>query len=99
MHGQQNLKYISHYDHILSLNMASVAETSLMFIEIHTDLFRLDLHLFYLLVYLKIMGIFCLKLLTFVVVVVVVVVVGSKFCCFDTNSAFLQNVILADICC
>jgi len=53
MHGQQNIKihstviYISHYEYVLSLKMAVIAETCCRWLLTDEVVFNLDLLLFY----------------------------------------------------
>jgi len=53
MHGQQNIKihstviYISHYEYVLSLKMAVIAETCCQWLLINKVVFNPNLLLFY----------------------------------------------------
>ena len=53
--------YISYYDYVLSLKMALTAKTRCWWLIIDKVVFRPDLHLFYLSVYLNTMGMPSLK--------------------------------------
>jgi hypothetical protein len=55
------LDITSYYEYMLSLKMAFTAETCCWYLPIDKVVFRFNLHLFYLLVYLNTTGMPCLK--------------------------------------
>jgi len=59
IHG--TVTYISYYDSVFSLKMACVAKTCCWWLITNKAVYRLDLYLFYLPVYLKTIGMPCLK--------------------------------------